>query len=104
MNNEIKKEIKNYLKLLGLHSCFTTPLLSCMSAARLPGLGNMVHTKLCDILGMPSGTSENELKKAYRKLAKEYHPDKNPNAGDKFKEINFVYEVLLNPGKREFYD
>ncbi|XP_077451480.1 dnaJ homolog subfamily A member 2b [Stigmatopora argus] len=67
-------------------------------------MSKAADTKLYDILGVSSSASENELKKAYRKLAKEYHPDKNPDAGDKFKEISFAYEVLTNPEKKELYD
>uniref|UniRef100_A0A8C6MNR8 J domain-containing protein n=1 Tax=Moschus moschiferus TaxID=68415 RepID=A0A8C6MNR8_MOSMO len=66
-------------------------------------MANVTDRKLYN-QGVPRGASENELKEAYRKLDKEYHPDKNPNAGDKFKEISFSYEVLSNPEKRELYD
>ena len=60
------------------------------------------------ILGVPKNASDGEIKKAYRKLAMQYHPDRNPGkekwANEKFKEINEAYGVLGDPQKREQYD
>ncbi|XP_035679341.1 dnaJ homolog subfamily A member 2-like [Branchiostoma floridae] len=64
----------------------------------------MADTRLYDLLGVPANASDSQIKKAYHKLAKEYHPDKNPEHGEKFKEISFAYEVLSNAEKRETYD
>ncbi|XP_014775239.1 dnaJ homolog subfamily A member 2 [Octopus bimaculoides] len=64
----------------------------------------MEDLNLYNVLGVTKNASSSEIKKAFNKLAKEYHPDKNPNAGDKFKEINYAHEVLSNPEKRRIYD
>lgn len=60
-----------------------------------------------EVLGAERGASADELKKAYRKLAMQYHPDRNPDnpdAADKFKELNEAYDVLKDEQKRAAYD
>ncbi len=57
-----------------------------------------------DILGVNKSANQDEIKKAFRKLAHEYHPDKKTGNNDKFKEINEAYQVLGNPEKRSQYD
>jgi molecular chaperone DnaJ len=56
------------------------------------------------VLGVVSTASDKEITRAYRKLAKEYHPDANPGAEDRFKEISAAYDVLGDPDKRKEYD
>uniref|UniRef100_A0A7C4YF96 Chaperone protein DnaJ n=1 Tax=candidate division WOR-3 bacterium TaxID=2052148 RepID=A0A7C4YF96_UNCW3 len=61
-----------------------------------------------EILGVPRNATQEEIKAAYRRLAKKYHPDMNPDnkeeATEKFKEISEAYEVLMDPEKRALYD
>ena len=59
------------------------------------------------LLGVHKNATEAELKRAYRKLAHEFHPDKNlgnKESEEKFKEINEAYEVLSDPQKRAYFD
>lgn len=59
-----------------------------------------------EVLGLSKGASEGEIKKAYRQLAKKYHPDinKEPGADEKFKEVNEAYSILSDAEKRQVYD
>jgi molecular chaperone DnaJ len=67
----------------------------------------MAKRDFYEILGVAKNAPEEDIKKAYRKLAMKYHPDRNPDnkeAEEKFKEVKEAYEMLTNPEKREAYD
>lgn len=63
-------------------------------------------TDFYEVLGLKKGASHDEIKSAYRKLALQWHPDRNKSAeaAEKFKEINKAYETLSDPKKKEMYD
>lgn len=66
----------------------------------------MSDTDLYSVLGVARGASDDEIKKAYRKLARQYHPDVNkaPDAGAKFTQVQEAYDVLSDEKKRRYYD
>ncbi|KEG14567.1 putative chaperone DNAJ protein [Trypanosoma grayi] len=62
------------------------------------------NTALYDVLGVPKTASETDIRRAYYKLAVLYHPDKNPDGVELFKEISFAHSILSDPQQRRLYD
>jgi len=63
-----------------------------------------VPSSLYETLGVPKTASQDEIKKAYRKLVREVHPDRNPGSEERFKEVQSAYDILSDPDKRSQYD
>jgi DnaJ-class molecular chaperone len=88
---------------------FLIPRLNPHSIGHFVDFQNMSQqVDYYEVLGIARGASQDEIKKAYRRLAIQHHPDKNPGneeaASIKFKEIAAAYEILSNPDKRSHYD
>lgn len=67
----------------------------------------MANKDYYEVLGLQKGASDDEIKRAFRKLAVKYHPDRNQGnaeAEEKFKEINEAYQILSDPEKKAKYD
>jgi len=88
------------------HGTIANAMLVCLALLQLVAAGR--HTEYYDRLGVDTGASDKQLKKAFRKMSLKYHPDKNKDnkeeAEKKFMQVNEAYEVLSDSEKREIYD
>ena len=84
----------------------TSPATTSVGPRRLEALPSMRFKDYYDVMGVPRGATQDEIKRAYRKLARKFHPDvsKEKNAEDRFKELQEANEVLKDPEKRVAYD
>ncbi|MED6171505.1 hypothetical protein PIB30_041259 [Stylosanthes scabra] len=102
--------LRSHKSFLSIHSA--SPFPSLASNPKFSGSGRRFHTVVSAsadyyaTLGVPKSATGKEIKAAYRRLARQYHPDvnKEPGATEKFKEISAAYEVLSDDKKRALYD
>ena len=97
--------LSSAIKFVPLEQCyFTWPIMSSGLWRIVPAI--VMGKDYYKVLGIAKDASEDEVKKAYRKQALRYHPDKNksPGSEDKFKEIAEAYDVLSDAKKKEVYD
>lgn len=88
-------------------TCLSSLLLNFLIILFLSSDLALANRDFYKILNVQKSANKNEIKKAYRKLAKELHPDKNkddPNASEKFSDLSSAYEVLSDDDKRKLYD